>query len=163
MQINKLLAISLLTLTPILAQAAIYKWVDEQGNVQYSSEKPKNAEAEKVRVNTQPPVDKSTYSRPGRDEAKSEGDAKANTKDAKDAKDDKTKTPAEKRKEAAKKAESDKLKKEMCDEARQNLAAIENNARVRIEDDKGEVRYLEEKEVDSRKKSEQERVNKYCK
>lgn len=160
MQINKLITIILLTLTPILAQAAIYKWVDEQGNVQYSSEKPKDAEAEKVRVTTQPPVDRSTYRRPGQDEAKAEGDTKP---DAKDAKDDKTKTPAEKRKEAAKKAESDKLKKEMCDEARQNLAAIENSARVRIEDDKGEVRYMEEKEVDSRKKSEQERVNKYCK
>lgn len=159
MQINKLITITLLTLTPILAQAAIYKWVDEQGNVQYSSEKPKDAEAEKVRVTTQPPVDRSTYRRPGQDEAKTEGDTKP---DAKDAKDDKTKTPAEKRKEAAKKAESDKLKKEMCDEARQNLAAIENSARVRIEDDKGEVRYMEEKEVDSRKKSEQERVNKYC-
>lgn len=160
MQINKLITIILLTLTPILAQAAIYKWVDEQGNVQYSSEKPKDAEAEKVRVTTQPPVDRSTYRRPGQDEAKAEGDTKP---DAKDAKDDKTKTPAEKRKEAAKKAESDKLKKEMCDEARQNLAAIENSARVRIEDDKGEVRYMEEKEVDSRKKSEQERINKYCK
>lgn len=157
MQINKLITITLLTLTPILAQSAIYKWVDEQGNVQYSSEKPKDAEAEKVRVTTQPPVDRSTYRRPGQDEAKAEGDAKP------DAKDDKTKTPAEKRKETAKKAESDKLKKEMCDEARQNLAAIENSARVRIEDDKGEVRYMEEKEVDSRKKSEQERVNKYCK
>jgi Domain of unknown function (DUF4124) len=163
MQINKLLTITLLTLTPILAQAAIYKWVDEQGNVQYSSEKPKDAEAEKVRVTTQPPVDRSTYRRPGQDDAKAEGDAKADAKDKDKAKDDKTKTPAEKRKEAAKKSESDKLKKEMCDEARQNLAAIENSARVRIEDDKGEVRYMEEKEVDSRKKSEQERVNKYCK
>jgi Domain of unknown function (DUF4124) len=161
MQINKLLTISLLTLTPILAQAAIYKWVDDQGNVQYSSEKPQDAAAEKIRVTTQPPVDSSTYRNAGHNEAKAEGDTKANAKD-KD-KDDKIKTPAEQRKEAAKKAESDKLKKEMCEEARQNLAAIENSARVRIEDDKGEVRYMEENEVASRKKSEQERVNKYCK
>ena len=157
MQINKLLTISLLALSPILAQAAIYKWVDEDGNVQYSAEKPKNAEAEKVRVTTQPPVDRSTYNRPGKDDAKAEDGSTT------EAKDDKNKTPAEKRKDAAKKAESDKIKKEMCDEARQTLATIENNARVRIEDSQGNVNYLSEAEVTARKKSEQERVNKYCK
>jgi hypothetical protein len=157
MQINKLLTISLLALTPILAQAAIYKWVDEDGNVQYSAEKPQNADAEKIRVTTQPPVDRSTYNRPGKDDAKTDDSSAA------EATGDKDKTPAEKRKDAAKKAESDKLKKEMCDEARQTLATIENNARVRIEDSQGNVNYLSEAEVAARKKSEQERVNKYCK
>lgn len=157
MQINKLVTISLLALTPILAQAAIYKWVDEDGNVQYSAEKPQNTEAEKMRVTTQPPVDRSTYRRPGKDDGKADDSKVAGTKD------DKDKTPAEKRQDAAKKAESDKLKKEMCDEARQTLATIENNARVRIEDSEGNISYLSEAEVAARKKSEQERVNKYCK
>ena len=84
MPINKLFIITWLALTPALAAAAIYKWVDEQGNVQYSSEKPRDAEAEKVSVNTQPPVDRSTYRKPGQDDAKADDTAK------KDAEDDKT-------------------------------------------------------------------------
>ena len=158
MQINKLLTLTLLALTPLLAPAAIYKWVDEHGNVQYSSQKPLDAEAEKVKVNTQPPLDSSTYRRPGQDEAKPDD---KNTKE--DAKDDKAKTPAEKRADATKKAESDKLKKEMCDEARETLATIESSSRVRTEDKDGNVNFLSEEEVAKRKKSEQERVNKYCK
>ena len=157
MPINKLFIITWLALTPTLAAAAIYKWVDEQGNVQYSSEKPRDAEAEKVRVNTQPPVDRSTYRKPGQDDAKADDTAK------KDAEDDKTKTPAEKRAEYAKKAESDKIKKEMCAEARQTLQTIEGTARVRVEGADGAVSYLNEAEIASRKKSEQDRVNKYCK
>jgi hypothetical protein len=158
MQINKLLTFTLLALTPILAQAAIYKWVDEHGNVQYSSEKPENAEAEKMRVTSQPPLDSSANRRTDPDEAQT-----ADKGDKTDAADDKPKTPAEKRAELAKKAESDKLKKEMCAEARENLATIENSARVRLEDANGEVRYLSEEEVASRTKSERERVSKYCK
>lgn len=161
MQINKLLTFTLLALTPVLAQAAIYKWVDEHGNVQYSAEKPQNAEAEKIRVNTQPPLDSSTYRRPGQENDKAED--KGDKKETADAKDDKAKTPAEKRADAAKKAESDKLKKEMCNEARETLATIENSARVRSEDKDGNVNYLNEEQVTARKKSEQERVNKYCK
>lgn len=159
MQINKLLTFSLLALAPLLAQAAIYKWVDEHGNVQYSSQKPLDAEAEKVKVNTQPPMDSSTYRRPGRDEAKTEGNGDKKETDDKD----KHKSPADKRKDAAKKAESDKLKKEMCDEARETLATIESSARVRVEDKDGNVNFLSEEEIAKRKKSEQERVNKYCK
>lgn len=157
MQINKLFAISLFMFTPVLVSAAIYKWVDAQGNVQYSAEKPQDAEAEKIHVNTQPPVDRSTYHRPGQDEAKTDVTANA------PAKDDKDKTPAEKRTDQAKKTESEKIKKEMCTEARKTLQTIEENARVRIEDAKGNVNYLSEAEVAARKKSEQERVNKYCK
>ena len=158
MQINKLLTFTLLALTPVLAQAAVYKWVDEHGNVQYSSEKPRDAEAEKIRVNTQPPIDSSSYRRANKEVAKSAAEG-----DNKDAKDDKAKTPAEKRADQAKKAESDKLKKEMCAEARDNLATIEGNARVRIEEGNGDVRYLSEEEIATRTKSERERVNKYCK
>jgi hypothetical protein len=157
MQINKLLTFSLLLITPVLAQAAIYKWVDEHGNVQYTAEKPQNAEAEKIRVNTQPPIDNSTYRRPGqKDDAEDKGDTKA-------AADDKDKTPADKRKDAAKKAESDKLKKEMCAEARETLRTIEESPRVRTEDKDGNVSYMDEDQLAKRKKAEQERVTKYCK
>ena len=155
MQINKLLFIMLLALTPALASAAIYKWVDEQGNVQYSAEKPVGAEAEKMSVNSRAPVDSSTYRKSGRDNSKS--DNKNSDKDNKD------KTPAEKKTDQTKQAESDKIKKEMCDEARKTLSTIEGSGQVRIEDGKGNINYMSEEEVASRKKSEQERVNKYCK
>jgi hypothetical protein len=157
MQINKFTIISLLALTPILAQAAIYKWVDAEGNVQYSSEQPKDTEAEKMRVNTQPPIDRSTYKRPGQASDKSDDSAKT------DATEDKDKSPADKRADATKKAESDKIRKEMCAEARKTLQTIEDNARVRIEDDKGNITYLSEAEIAARKKTEQGRVTKYCK
>ncbi|MDQ1363889.1 MAG: hypothetical protein QG652_1751, partial [Pseudomonadota bacterium] len=105
-------------------------------------------------VNTQPPADNSTYRRPGKDEAKA---------DDKTGKEDTAKTPAEKRAEAAKKAESDKLKQEMCAEARETLRTLEESPRVRTEDKEGNVSYLNEDEVAKRKKAEQERVGKYCK
>lgn len=156
MRLNQLITLSLLTLAPLLASAAIYKWVDENGNVQFSSEKPTNAEAEKISVSGQPPLD-SSYSRPA--EKKTKADNAGNQKEK--ANED-NKKPDEKRADATKKNESDKLKKEMCNEARSTLATIENSARVRIEDANGEVRYLEEDEITKRKASEQERIKKYC-
>ena len=160
MQINKLLFIMLLALTPALASAAIYKWVDEQGNVQYSAEKPVGAEAEKMSVNSRPPTDSSSYRKPGRDNSNPNNKNSDNKNSDKDNKD---KTPAEKRNDQTKQAESDKIKKEMCDEARATLSTIEGSGRVRVEDGKGNINYMSEEEVTARKKSEQERVNKYCK
>lgn len=157
MQINKLLTISLFALLPVLAQATIYKWVDADGKVQYSSEKPADAEVEKIKVDTQPSPDYSTYNRPGRDKAATNDSAKAD----KSATGDKSAT--EKRADMAKKAESDKIKKEMCAEARQTLDTIEGSGRVRIEDAKGNINFLSDAEIAARKKSEQDRVTKYCK
>jgi hypothetical protein len=156
MQINKVLTLALLAMLPLAGQAAIYKWVDEHGNVTYSAEKPPEAQAEKIRVNTQTRLDTGGSRQKTVDQKTSDSDT-PKTDDKKEL------TRDEKKAAAAKKAASDKEKQAICDEARQTLTSLEAGGRIRQEDKDGNLTVMTEEQIDARVKREKERVAKYCK
>jgi len=142
-----LILISLL-FAPLLSQAAIYKWTDDQGNIHYTQEKPKTATSlNKLKVNRHAPLDRSTYKRPG---SKTK-DEPAENKTSEKTTDDKKK-----------KKMSPAKKKRLCSSARRNLATLRAKAQIKQRDKKGNIRFITEKEKQMRIKQAQKFVNKNC-
>jgi hypothetical protein len=138
---------ALLIATAILASSIIinpsyagkvYKWTDENGTIHYGDKRPEGAESETLRVQS-----KSSAPRPSvkdqlntlEEQQKKEGLAKQEQEQAKKVK------------------EQNELR---CSQARNNLQTIENNARIRIEEN-GELRYMTPEEL-SAKKAEMNKV-----
>lgn len=127
----------------------IYKWTDTDGNVHYGSEKPADAPAEKMKVNT----DKTGVNRGA--------EALDNLKQEVD--DD-----AEKIKEEGIPAQPPvpslpmKEVKQRCQAARQDLATIQSRGQLRERDANGEIRYVSDEEKQSRIKAAKQQVREYC-
>ena len=127
----------------------IYKWTDAEGKVHYGSEKPADADAEKMKVNT--------------DKTGVESGAAA-LDDLKQQVDDE----AEKIKEEGIPAQppvpslSMKEVKKRCQAAKQDLATIQSRGQLRERDEKGEVRYVSDEEKQRRIKSAKQQVREYC-
>lgn len=51
---------------------------------------------------------------------------------------------------------------EICARAKDNLVQIDSHARIRLRDDKGEIRYLSEEEKNAERKKAQDAVKAYC-
>lgn len=135
-------------LFPILSQAAIYKWVDEEGKVHYSQQKPVNTKTEKIKVNSRPPTPSSSYKKPT---LKNKEDQKAEN--------NKTQQGGK----AAKKPQvSAQEKAKLCKQAQTNLQALLSRGRVRQRDTEGNVSYMTEEEKQQRIRREQDRVKKNC-
>lgn len=124
--------------------AEIYKWTDEAGNVHYSDKKPAQEKFDEMRVST--------------------GKGSPGTQQSASAPADET---SEKEKELQEKAaalqgkESSEAKSKQCESIRSNLAKIENNPRVRINDG-GEMRYLTPEEIEDKKAQYQKMLSDFC-
>lgn len=114
---NKMITLLVLMVVLGSAQAGkVYKWVDENGQVHYSSQKPPGQDAETVKIRKGPKV------QPPAEEASTET-TEATDEEAVD---------EDVAKEAAKqKAQADAaLRKKQCEAARKNLAALNRSTRV---------------------------------
>ncbi len=145
---------SLLLLYSTPGMSAIYKWVDEQGNVHYSSERPADNSSEKMDVQFHAPKDTSTYKRPGQKEAA--------TEQATDEKTPADKPAAEEEKKPMTAAEKKRLAA-ACQQARQQLATMKAKAQVRVRDKDGNTSFLSQQQKESRVKQMQDAVAKKCK
>ena len=127
----------------------IYKWTDAQGNVHYGSEKPVDAAAEKMKVDT----GKTGVNR----------GAKA-LDDLKQAEDDEAQRIKEQGIPAQPPVPSLSMKevKRRCQTARQDLATIQSRGQLRERDAQGNTRYVGEKERQQRIKAAQKQVREYC-
>ena len=150
-----LLSIALIYSSPGMSN--IYKWVDEQGNVHYGQQRPADASAEKMRVNSHAPRDTSSYKRPSLDKkdkseaAEGEGDdAEKSAENA--AKEKKPMTPAEK-----------KRNKAACEQARAQLSQMQSLGRVRSRDKDGNTTYMSQPQKEARMKKLREAIAKKCK
>ena len=114
--------LSLITFSISSATAAVYKWVDEKGNVHYSEQRPKQTEAERIKLDKAPPPSSSSYKKPSLKTKEDE-----NNKD----KDD---TKAE-----SNNAEIAKQKQQLCAEARKDLELMQSTGRLRVKDKDGNV------------------------
>ena len=127
----------------------IYKWTDADGNVHYGSEKPADTAAENMKVDT---------AKTGVDRG-----AKA-LDDLKQKEDDEAQRIKEEGIPAQPPVPSLPMKevKRRCAAARQDLATIQSRGQIRERDEKGNTRYLSDKEKQQRIKAAQKRIREYC-
>ncbi|MCW9013304.1 MAG: DUF4124 domain-containing protein [Gammaproteobacteria bacterium] len=156
-----LLACSLIVF-PGITQAGIYKWTDEQGNVHYSQEKPKNQAVESIKGNYRAPEDRSSYKRPTLGlKNKNKTDAAENNSQNPEQQEQtaQQQKPAEEKTPKLK----PKQKKAGCESARNNLATMQAKGQIRRRDKDGNVSYMSEAEKQARIKRTQEIIKKNCK
>lgn len=117
-----------------------YKWVDENGATHYSERKPHDQQAEAVSIrggrttSTETPAD--TAGEEAEEEAAPQAQAQAQPASRKDP--------------------------DRCQRARQNIQTLNNNARVRVQDDNGEYRYLSEEEKQQQMADSQQIASESC-
>lgn len=122
----------------------VYKWTDENGVIHYGDKRPEGASSETLRV-----------------ESKSSSPRAS-------AKDQLNKLEEQKKKENLTQQEQEKEKKAeeqrqlRCSQAKDNLQTIENNARIRIEEN-GELRYMTPEEITAKKDEMNKIIEEACK
>lgn len=123
----------LLALSATAMASQVYKWVDAQGVTHFGSQPPQGQEATSINTSAAPP-------KAAEQEAESIPTFESIADPEQAAFDKKAKEEV-----AAKEAE----RKKYCEDVRTNLAQLENNPRIRVEE-KGEVRRLGEEERQQR-------------
>ncbi len=143
--ISGFIAASLCIILQSSLHAGVYKWVDDNGQVHYG-EHPGNTGAEKVTIRqnetTKPRTNKNTED----DGAKSDKKDKEQQAEAPLVEVEPTK----------------KEKRKYCNEAKQDLAAINSRGRVREINEKGEYTYLTEPERQKRISDAQKKQREFC-
>ncbi len=133
----------------VTALAGIYKWTDAEGNVHYGSQKPAEAAAEKMRVDTRP-----TGNRPGAE--------------ALDMLNQEVDDQAEKIKEEGIPAEPPvpslpmKEVKRRCADAKNDLVLIMKKGQLRERDEEGNISYVSDKERQRRINEANKQIREYC-
>ncbi len=121
----------MLALSTTAMASQIYKWVDEQGVTHFGAQPPQGQQATTINTSAPPPRPASSEPAPTVEEQLDPEQAAIDKK----VKEDVAKQEAE--------------RKQYCENARTNLAQLENNPRLRIED-AGEVRRIDENERQER-------------
>lgn len=132
----------LLALCGNVMAAQVYKWVDAQGVTHFGAQPPQGQQVETVNTVTAPAKPAATPQSVEQDEA----EADQSSIDRK-----------VKQQVAAQEAE----RKRYCETMRTNLAQLQNNPRVRVED-KGETRRLTEEERQSRINETRDKIAENC-
>lgn len=127
----------------------IYKWVDEDGQIHYSSQKPPGQETETVKVSRGPKVTAT--------------ETKDNEQDAKQAQAEQEAAADAQAKAQLAKADAANMKR-LCEQARKNLAALNATVRVRKVDEKtGETIRMDDNQRLEAMKNAQKGISEYCK
>ena len=162
-------AVFMAAMSPLLAQAEIYKWKDKDGTTRYSDVPPpsniKNESIGKkipkapaatavapVGNGSSPVANAGSTATPKDGVPLSKEDAAA--KRAQEAE-------AQKKADEVKQAEL-KFRQESCAAARNNLRMYSNGGRIMTTDEKGERRYLGDDEIGKGKADAQQAVEKFC-
>ncbi len=122
----------------------VYKWVDENGTVHYSDIKPNNVDAQSMRVQ-------------GGKSGQQRSSAQSKAEDLDQSKQQELEKQAAKLQEETRKRETEA----QCETVRANLQKIEENSRIKVNEN-GELRYLSPEEVQEKKSSFQEILEKRC-
>lgn len=136
----------LLAATPAMTFAAsVYKWTDEDGVTHFGDRQPTGQQAESVNVRT-------GQSSGGNRMSPQEQLEQLETREAKE---------SEKRQESAVEEARRKQRKANCETARTNLKLIQQNSRIRIEEE-GELRYLTPEEIEEQKQQFEKLAEENC-
>ncbi len=149
---HALLLISALTLVLMASPTdagTIYKWIDEQGDVHYSSDKPADAPAERIRVNTEKTGNVAGQQALAAEQKKIADQAKAIKEKGIPAQ---PPVPALPLKEV----------KQRCQQARDSLARIEAHGQMRIRDKKGNFTYATDETKQQHIAKAKKEIAEYC-
>jgi len=130
-----IIATAILTSSMIISPAQagkVYKWTDENGTIHYGDKRPDGAQTETLKVES-----RSSAPRPSVED-------QLNSLEDQEKRESLVKQEQEKAKEVE---EQNQLR---CNQAKNNLQTIENNARIRIEEN-GELRYMTPEEIAKKK------------
>lgn len=148
-----LTTLSLILLTCIgSANAAIYKWVDENGKTHYG-ERPVSQQAEKLNIKTRTPIPPPAEEETGKDgKTEQSADGKAPEKGKPEATDKKKKPPQITKRE----------KRARCKAAKERMANISTSGRLKRYDSKGNLVRLTEEQRQATIKEVKKNIRKYC-
>ena len=139
--------------------AAVYKWVDENGQVHYG-ERPVVTGAEKVEIRQNETTKPRTIKTDEEENANADGAQKQGA-DNDNNKDEKTEAkPAEG--PLIEEKVPKKEKQRLCREAKSDIASISSRGRMREINSKGEYIYLSEKQRQQRLSAARKKQKKYC-
>ena len=126
------------------ANARVYKWVDEDGQVHYG-EQPGSTQAEQVHIRTHETTTPRKIDQEKLDKA--EGKEKQKTETVEQPQEPKI---------------SKQEKRKLCSEAKSDLAAIMSRGRMREVDDKGEYIYLTDEQRQQRISAARKKQKEFC-
>jgi len=144
--LRSIAAATALLVAPVLAQQSLYRWTDEQGN-QVNSDRPPAAGVEYEVISIQSNMvqaadETSSVETEQNGAAVDQSDPPLATL---------TETEAKQKQNA-----------ELCKLATENLAILSTKARIRMQDDAGEVRYLSEDEKAAQQRQAENAIKDYC-
>ncbi|WP_455222275.1 DUF4124 domain-containing protein [Kaarinaea lacus] len=148
-----LITIVAFTFLPTAFAGKVYKWVDENGNVQYSSQKPPSGGAQEMKVKSKPSS--------SANEAKPE--SAEDTQQAKENEEaEKVKVSSEK--EAAEiEKKNEEIRKKNCSLAKRRAATINQGGRLYEVDENGERHYWDDATRGAKMEEAQAQINEWCK
>jgi len=131
------------SISPFSHAGKVYKWTDENGVIHYGDKRPDGAKTETLRVESH----SSSVRTSPQDQLKALEEQKERTNMAEN--------------ELKKEDQAKKQTEARCEQAKSNLLTIENNARIRIEEN-GELRYMTPKEITAKKDEMSKIVEEAC-
>jgi hypothetical protein len=141
-------AAMLLLATASQAIAAMYKWVDEDGNVHYSQQPPPGASRERVAPPPPPPTGAGAPSERLQQQLDALDERKAQEQEAASERAERTLSAAE--------------RSARCQQARNTLATLQSRGRVRMRDAQGVYTRLDETERQAAIERAQQQIAEFC-
>ncbi len=142
---------------PVLATADVYRWVGQDGVVNYTQVKPQGVQAERVRTQGgRPTAAAARPSQPAEQAASQAADASQLSAKQQEMLDDLQSA------EAARKQEVARIREANCERSRRVLDRLSANARIRVRDDSGVERIMGENERQDRIAEAQRGVAENC-
>ena len=146
MNIRTLIVTSLIILLSPLAQAGVYKWVDEKGNVHYTQSPPPQGDYKSMKAPPPPASGPAPYSSTQLDTDSKQAGDEANS-ESKDTAVDETEKNAE-------------LRARSCETAKKNLQIYQVYRRIKGED--GEVKPLDDKVRQQKIEESKQAIQDFC-
>lgn len=124
--------LTLLLFLPLTAAAVIYKWVDEDGNINYSEAPPPNIAATRLKAPPPPPVDPDQAMQALRDRAKAFDERRENRHKSAE--------------ELAENKQTAEKKQQRCAQLKKNLDTLNAHTRIQKQNEKGEYVALDDQQ-----------------
>lgn len=148
-----LITVLALILMPTAFAGKVYKWVDENGNVQYSAQKPPSGSAQEMKVKSKP----SSSANEAKPESAEDSQQAKQNEEA-----EKVKVSSEK--EAAEiEKKNQEIRKKNCSIAKRRVASIGQGGRLYEVDENGERTYWDDATRGAKMQEAQAQVDEWCK
>lgn len=131
-----------LSLFPAAVNAGVYKWVDQQGNVHYGSQRPEDAEAERMKLDIPPTMPKTATAEETEDKEGAKKEVKL--------------------KDEGDQEKATKERTEYCANERKRLQTATSNKEIHEKDASGNVKALNTEARNQRINKIKDNIAKYC-